>query len=35
MEQVIYAFQQTIELWAFAGILGLALVVESTVTKKG
>lgn len=34
MEQVILAFQQTIELWVFLAILALALVFEP-MFKKG
>jgi len=28
MNDILYAFYMTIELWAFVGILGLALVVD-------
>ena len=28
MNDIIYAFQMTIELWVFVGILGIALVVD-------
>jgi len=31
MNDILYAFQQTIELWVFVGILGLALLVEEGV----
>jgi hypothetical protein len=31
MNDILYAFYMTIELWAFLGILALALVVEAVV----
>jgi len=31
MNDILYAFYMTIELWAFMGILALALVVEAVV----
>ena len=34
MNDLIYAFQMTIELWVFLGILALALVAEQLVNQK-
>ncbi len=34
MEHIIAAFYMTIELWVFAGVLLLALVVESVITAR-
>lgn len=34
MNDILYAFQMTIELWVFLGILAGALVVEQLVSQK-
>jgi hypothetical protein len=34
MNDILYAFYMTIELWVFVGILGLALVVDSLVNRR-